>query len=322
MLKKNDKIFLAGHRGLVGSAIGRRLADSGYENIITRDRKDLDLLDQNKVRDFFATEKPDAVFIAAAKVGGILANNTFRSDFLYENLVIQNNLIWSSHQNDVETLVFLGSSCIYPKLCPQPMREEFLLGGPLEFTNRPYALAKIAGLELINTLVLQYGRRYFSAMPTNLYGPGDNFHAENSHVLPALIRKFHEAKQEGRSETIIWGTGKPKREFLFSEDCADAVVYLAENLSEDFYQEQMKTDEKYFHINVGSGQELSIRELAELISDVVGYKGDIVSDPSKPDGTPRKLLDSSKLFNLGWKPNTELRAGIAAAYQDFMSNGL
>jgi len=318
MLKKSDKIFLAGHRGLVGSAIGRRLQKSGYKNIVTRDRKDLNLLDQRRVADFFAEEKPDTVFIAAARVGGILANNTFRADFLYENLMIQNNLIWSAHQNDVETLVFLGSSCIYPRMCPQPMREESLLSGYLEFTNRPYALAKIAGLELVNALVQQYGRRYFSAMPTNLYGPGDNFHPENSHVLPALIRKFHEAKQSNSAETVIWGTGTPKREFLYSEDCADAVVYLAENLDDKFFKKQLDSAERYFHINVGSGQELSIRELAEMIADVVGYQGNIVCDLSKPDGTPRKLLDSSKLFELGWKPQTKLRDGIAASYQDFL----
>jgi GDP-L-fucose synthase len=317
-MRYDDKIFVAGHKGLVGSAIVNKLKLRGYQNILTRDRHDLDLTNQVAVSAFLEQERPSVIVIAAAKVGGILANNKLRSDFLYENLMIQNNLIMGGHRIDAEKVVFLGSSCIYPRLCRQPMHESDLLTGPLEYTNRPYALAKIAGLELINALNIQYGRRYFSVMPTNLFGPRDNFHPEHSHVLPALIRRFHEAKEATAKDVVIWGTGSPLREFLYSEDCADAIVHLMENLDESFYSSVNDSEQKFFHINIGSGLEVSIKELAEEIKLVVGYKGTLTFDSSKPDGTPRKLLDVSQLYSTGWRPTTSLRAGIESSYKWYL----
>jgi len=306
-LEKNAKIFVAGHRGMVGSAILRKLEQEGYTNLITRSSKELDLRNQQAVADFFATEKPDYVFLAAAKVGGIVANNTYRADFLYENLAIQNNVIHSAYQNGVKKLLFLGSSCIYPKLAPQPLKEEYLLTGPLEQTNEPYAIAKIAGIKLCDAYRDQYGCNFISVMPTNLYGYNDNYHPENSHVLPALIRKFHEAKSKGEQTVTIWGSGSPKREFLFAADLADACYFLMETYNEPNL------------INIGTGEDLSIKELALMIQEVIGFEGELVFDTSKPDGTPRKLMDVSKLHSLGWKHQIELKQGIALAYQDFLS---
>ncbi len=315
-------MLVAGYTGLIGSAITRRLQSLGYEKLILKRRPDFDFSKKEDVARLFATEKPDVVMIAAARVGGIIANNTFRSEFLRENLEIQNNLIWASHENGVRRLVFLGSSCIYPREAQQPMAESSLLTGPLEMTNRPYAIAKIAGLELVNCLVTQYERRYFSVMPTNLYGPRDNFHPQYSHVLPALIRRFHEAKVAGDKQVVVWGSGKPKREFLYSEDCADAIIYLTENLGEDFFERMKNTDQRFFHINLGSGQEVRISELVDLIRSCVGYTGDVVYDSSKPDGTPRKLLDTSLLKSLGWAPKISLEKGISLTYQWFLSEAL
>ncbi|MEY5068329.1 MAG: hypothetical protein RLZ47_191 [Bacteroidota bacterium] len=306
-LEKNAKIFVAGHRGMVGSAILRKLEKEGYTNLITRSSKELDLRNQQVVADFFATEKPDYVFLAAAKVGGIVANNTYRADFLYENLAIQNNVIHSAYVNGVRKLMFLGSSCIYPKLAPQPLKEEYLLTGPLEPTNEPYAIAKIAGIKLCDAYRDQYGCNFISVMPTNLYGYNDNYHPENSHVLPALIRKFHEAKSKGEQTVAIWGSGSPMREFLFADDLADACYFLMETYNEPNL------------INIGTGEDLSIKELALLIKEVIGFEGELVFDTSKPDGTPRKLMDVSKLHSLGWKHQIELKQGIALAYQDFLS---
>ncbi len=306
-LEKNAKIFVAGHRGMVGSAILRKLEKEGYNNLITRSSKELDLRNQQAVADFFAAEKPDYVFLAAAKVGGIVANNTYRADFLYENLAIQNNVIHSAYVNGVRKLMFLGSSCIYPKLAPQPLKEEYLLTGPLEQTNEPYAIAKIAGIKLCDAYRDQYGCNFISVMPTNLYGYNDNYHPENSHVLPALIRKFHEAKSKGEKTVSIWGSGSPKREFLFADDLADACYFLMETYNEPNL------------INIGTGEDLSIKELALLIKEVIGFEGELVFDSSKPDGTPRKLMDVSKLHSLGWKHQIELKQGIALAYQDFLS---
>lgn len=306
-MEKEAKIYVAGHRGMVGSAIYRKLQSEGYSNIMTKTSKELDLRNQGEVAQFFKTEKPDYVFLAAAKVGGIIANNTYRADFIYENLAIQNNVIHQSHLHGVKKLMFLGSSCIYPKLAPQPLKEESLLTGKLEPTNEPYAIAKIAGIKMCEAYRSQYGHNFISVMPTNLYGINDNYHPENSHVLPALIRKFHEAKINGTDEVIIWGTGSPLREFLFADDLADACVFLMENY-----------DEPQF-INIGVGEDLSIKDLALLIKEVIGYEGDLRFDTSKPDGTPRKLMDVSKLHTLGWKHQTELRAGINVAYQDFLS---
>jgi GDP-L-fucose synthase len=306
-LEKNAKIFVAGHRGMVGSAILRKLEKEGYNNLITRSSKELDLRNQQAVADFFAAEKPDYVFLAAAKVGGIVANNTYRADFLYENLAIQNNVIHSAYVNGVRKLMFLGSSCIYPKLAPQPLKEEYLLTGPLEPTNEPYAIAKIAGIKLCDAYRDQYGCNFISVMPTNLYGYNDNYHPENSHVLPALIRKFHEAKSKGEQTVTIWGSGSPKREFLFADDLADACYFLMETYNEPNL------------INIGTGEDLSIKELALLIKEVIGFEGELVFDSSKPDGTPRKLMDVSKLHCLGWKHQIELKQGIALAYQDFLS---
>jgi GDP-L-fucose synthase len=303
---KSTKIFVAGHRGLVGSAIWRELASQGYTALLGRSRRELDLLDAQAVLQFYQQEKPELVFIAAAKVGGIHANNSYPADFLYQNLQIQNNLIHGAHVAGVKKLLFLGSSCIYPKLAPQPLKEEYLLSGPLEPTNEWYAVAKIAGIKMCQAYRRQFGSDFISAMPTNMYGPNDNYDLNNSHVLPALIRKFHEAKVRGDKEVICWGTGKPLREFLYADDLARACVFLMENYREEQF------------INVGFGSDLSIKELAETVKRVIGFPGEIVWDSSKPDGTPRKLMDSSRLFALGWRPQVNLEEGIRLSYQDFL----
>lgn len=302
----NAKIFVAGHRGMVGSAIVRRLQQAGHTRILTRTRQELDLTSQQAVRDFMAEEKPDYVFIAAAKVGGIQANNTYRADFIYENLIIECNLIQASHQAGVQRLMFLGSSCIYPKLAAQPLHEDCLLTGPLEPTNEPYAIAKIAGIKLCEAYNAQHGRQYISVMPTNLYGINDNYDLNNSHVLPALIRKAHEAKQRGETHLVVWGTGTPMREFLYADDLADACVHL------------MNTGYDGALVNIGTGTDVTIRELAETVVRVVGFQGDLQFDTSKPDGTPRKLMDVSRLRGLGWQARTALEDGIRLAYQDFL----
>lgn len=307
MLQKDGKFFVAGHRGLVGSAICRALRRAGYERLCLRSHAELDLLEQEAVRDFFAAERPDYVVLAAARVGGIHANATYPAQFIYENLQIQNNVIHYAWQHKVKKLLFLGSSCIYPKLCPQPIREEYLLTGPLEPTNEPYALAKISGIRMCQAYRAQYGFDAISAMPTNLYGTGDNYHPENSHVIPALIRRFHEAKVTGQKAVRIWGTGTPLREFLHADDMAEACVFLMERYSEAE------------HINVGSGEELSIMDIARLTARVVGFDGEILTDPTRPDGTPRKLMDSGRLFALGWRPRITLEDGLRAAYADFLS---
>lgn len=308
-MEKNSKIYIAGHRGMVGSAILRKLEKEGFTNIITRSSKELDLRNQQAVTEFFAQEKPDYVFLAAAKVGGIVANNTYRADFLYENLMIQNNIIHNSYLNGVKKLMFLGSSCIYPKLAPQPLKEEYLLTGLLEETNEPYAIAKIAGIKMCDAYRAQYGCNYISVMPTNLYGYNDNYHPQNSHVLPALIRKFHEAKVNGTDKVVIWGTGSPFREFLFADDLADACFYLMETYNEPNL------------VNIGTGEDISIKDLALLIKKVIGFEGELEFDSSKPDGTPRKLMDVSKLHGAGWKHKIQLEEGIKLAYQDFLSKG-
>ena len=307
MLQKDGKFFVAGHRGLVGSAICRALRRAGYERLCLRSHAELDLLEQEAVRDFFAAERPDYVVLAAARVGGIHANAAYPAQFIYENLQIQNNVIHCAWQHKVKKLLFLGSSCIYPKLCPQPIREEHLLTGPLEPTNEPYALAKISGIRMCQAYRAQYGFDAISAMPTNLYGTGDNYHPENSHVIPALIHRFHEAKVTGQKAVRIWGTGTPLREFLHADDMAEACVFLMERYSEAE------------HINVGSGQELSIMDVARLTARVVGFAGEILTDPTRPDGTPRKLMDSGRLFALGWRPRITLEDGLRAAYADFLS---
>jgi len=307
-MEKNAKIYIAGHRGMVGSAIFRKLQKEGYTNIVTRTSAELDLRVQQDVADFFASEKPDYVFLAAAKVGGIVANNTYRADFLYENLQIQNNIIHSAYINKVKKLMFLGSSCIYPKLAPQPLKEEYLLTGPLEPTNEPYAIAKIAGIKMCDAYRAQYGCNYISVMPTNLYGYNDNYHPENSHVLPALIRRFHEAKVQNLPDVTIWGTGSPKREFLFADDLAEACFYLMQNYDEEGL------------VNIGTGEDISIKDLALLVKDIIGYPGEIKFDTTRPDGTPRKLMDVSKLHSKGWKHTIELHEGIKLAYEDFLSH--
>ncbi|UOE48186.1 GDP-L-fucose synthase [Mucilaginibacter sp. SMC90] len=306
-MDKSAKIYIAGHRGMVGSAIQRKLLKEGFDNIITRTSSDLDLRDQQQVVEFFKEEKPDYVFLAAAKVGGIVANNTYRADFLYENLQIQNNVIHVSYLNNVKKLMFLGSSCIYPKLAPQPLNEDYLLTGPLEQTNEPYAIAKIAGIKMCDAYRSQYGCNYISVMPTNLYGYNDNYHPQNSHVLPALIRRFHEAKAQDLKEVTIWGTGTPKREFLFADDLADACYYLMQNYDEEGL------------VNIGTGEDISIKDLALLVKEIIGYEGGINFDATKPDGTPRKLMDVSKLHNKGWKHTIELEEGIKLAYSDFLN---
>jgi len=316
------KIYIAGHRGLVGSAIVRNLQAKGYSNLLLRTHAELDLTNQAATNAFFAQEKPDYVFLAAAKVGGIHANNEYPAEFIRDNLAIQTNIIHAAYVNQVKRLLFLGSSCIYPKLAPQPMKEEYLLTGPLEPTNRPYALAKIAGIEMCWSYNRQYGTQYLAAMPTNLYGPGDNYHPENSHVIPALIRKFHEAKVRGDKTVTVWGTGTPRREFLYNEDMADACVYLM-NLPEDKYIGLLGSDESKTGrfepplINIGVGEDMTIRELAETVGRVTGYAGELVFDSSKPDGTMRKLMDISRLRKYGWIPATDLWSGLAIAYAEF-----
>jgi GDP-L-fucose synthase len=320
-MDKHARIYIAGHRGLVGSALMRNLQNKGYENFVTRTHAELDLTSQAAVEAFFAAEKPDYVFLAAAKVGGIHANNTYPAEFIRDNLAIQTNVIHAAWKNKVKRLLFLGSSCIYPKLAPQPMKEEHLLTGPLEPTNRPYALAKIAGIEMCWSYNRQYGTQYLAAMPTNLYGPGDNYHPENSHVIPALIRRFHEAKLDKSPSVAIWGTGTPKREFLYSEDMADACVHLM-NLPDEQFKPLLAADRNDGLpplVNIGVGHDLTIRELAETVKSVVGYEGEIEFDASKPDGTPRKLMDVGRLNAMGWKAGTTMQNGLAAAYRDFMA---
>lgn len=305
-MEKNSKIYVAGHTGLVGSAITRNLQKNGYANLVFRTLEELDLTDQKATAEFFAKEKPAYVLLAAAKVGGIKANNDFPAEFIFQNLSIQNNIIHNAYLNSAKKLLFLGSSCIYPRDCPQPIKEEYFMTGPLEKTNDAYAIAKIAGIKMCQSYNKQYGTKFISAMPTNLYGPNDNFDPQNSHVLPALIRRFHEAKINNSSEVVIWGTGKPRREFLFVDDLADACVFLMENYNESEI------------INIGTGEDISIADLAELIKEVIDFKGKIVNDLSKPDGTPRKLLDVSKLHDLGWKHKIELGDGIKSTYKWFL----
>ncbi len=304
-MEPNSKIYIAGHRGMVGSAIMRNLVSKGYNNIITRASKELDLRSSQNVSDFFNEEKPEYVFLAAAKVGGIQANNIYRADFIYENLMIQNNVIHNSYLNNVKKLMFLGSSCIYPKMAPQPLKEEYLLTGLLEETNEPYAIAKIAGIKMCESYKRQYGCNFISVMPTNMYGPNDNYNLNNSHVLPALIRKFHDAKEQKLPSVEMWGTGTPMREFLHADDLGDACVFLMKNYDGEQF------------VNIGSGTDLTIKDLALLIKGIVGYEGEIVHDLSKPDGTPRKLMDVSYLHSLGWKHKIELPEGIKLVYEDF-----
>jgi GDP-L-fucose synthase len=306
-MEKGAKIYVAGHRGMVGSAIVRRLKEEGYSNFLFRTSSELNLIDQHLVNDLFSREKPDYVFLAAAKVGGIMANSTLRAEFIYENLMVQSNVIHAAYKNEVKKLMFLGSSCIYPKLAPQPLKEEYLLTGLLESTNEPYAIAKIAGIKMCDAYRAQYGCNFISVMPTNLYGPNDNYDLNKSHVLPALIRKFHEAKNSNEASVTLWGTGKPKREFLHADDMASACFFLMQEYNEPGL------------INIGTGEDLEIRELALLVKNIVGYRGEIVHDLSKPDGTPRKLMDVSKLHSLGWKHRIELPEGIAAVYKEYAS---
>jgi GDP-L-fucose synthase len=303
-MEKESKIYIAGHRGMVGSAIVRKLEKEGYRNLVVRTSDELDLVNQQAVESFFKEEKPDYVFLAAARVGGIMANNSFRGEFIYDNLMIQNNIIHQAYRNNVKKLLFLGSSCIYPKLAPQPLKEEYLLTGPLEYTNEPYAIAKITGIKLCDAYRHQYGCNFISVMPTNLYGPNDHYDLNKSHVLPALVRKIHEAKQNGNKEVIVWGTGTPRREFMHVSDCAEACYFLMESYNEPGL------------INIGVGEDISIADLAKLISEIIGYKGNIVYDHTKPDGTPRKLMDVSKLHSLGWKATMPLREGIESVYHE------
>jgi len=314
-LNTASRIYVAGHNGLVGSAIVRALRAQGQTNIVTRTHAELELTDQVAVRDFFRTERIDQVYLAAARVGGIHANNTYPAEFIYDNMMVQANVVHEAWRAGVQKLLFLGSSCIYPRLAPQPIREEYLMGGNLEPTNEPYAMAKIAGIKLCESDNRQYGTDYRSVMPTNLYGPGHNYHPENSHVIPALIRRFHEAKLAGAPEVAIWGSGKPMREFLYVDDMAEASVFVM-NLDHDTYAAH--TDPMHSHINVGTGQDVTIAELAHLVGETVGFEGSIVFDASKPDGTPRKLLDVSKLKALGWQAQTPLRDGLQRAYADFV----
>ncbi len=315
-MNKDAKIYIAGHNGLVGSALVRRLHASGYNNLVLRTHAELELRNQAAVQSFFAQEKPEYVILAAAKVGGIHANNTYPAEFIEDNLLIQNNVIHNAWKNNVKRLLFLGSSCIYPKNAPQPMSEACLMTGPLEPTNRPYALAKIAGIEMCHAYNRQYGTRYLAVMPTNLYGPNDNYDLNNSHVLPALIRKIHEAKQSGAPEVVVWGTGTPRREFLYSEDMADACIYLLEQMDDKLTS--LFNEDTPPLINLGCGEDLTIRELAELVADVVGFRGKFVFDTSKPDGTMRKMLDVSRINALGWKHKMPLREGIALSYHDML----
>jgi GDP-L-fucose synthase len=307
-MNKKDKIYIAGHRGMVGSAIKKKLEQEGFGNLVYRTAAEMDLRNQDAVRSFFEKEKPDFVFLAAAKVGGILANDTFRADFIYENLMIESNIIHASWKSEVKKLMFLGSSCIYPKMAPQPLKEEYLLTGLLEHTNEPYAIAKIAGIKICDAFRAQYGCNYISVMPTNLYGPNDHYDLKNSHVLPALIRKFHEAKINKEPFVTIWGTGEPKREFLHVNDLAEACLFLMENYNEAGL------------VNVGTGVDLSILELAQLISGITGYEGEIRKDISKPDGTPRKLMDISKLKSMGWTAKIHLENGIRMVYEEYLES--
>ena len=304
-MQPGDKIYIAGHRGMVGSAITRKLKKEGFNNFVTRTSSELDLKDQAAVHAFFEQERPDHVFLAAAKVGGIMANNIYRGEFLYDNLMIQNNTIDAAYRSGVKKLMFLGSSCIYPKLAPQPLKEDYLLTGPLEYTNEPYAIAKIAGIKMCDAYRSQYGANFISVMPTNLYGPNDNYDLNSSHVLPALIRKFHEAKKNGAPSVTLWGSGKPRREFLHADDLADACFFLMQNYNEAGL------------VNVGVGEDLEVGELALLIKKIVGYEGAIEHDLSKPDGTPRKLMDVSKLHGFGWKASIGLEEGLRRVYEDF-----
>jgi len=318
-MQADSKIFVAGHRGLVGSALIRRLSSGGYRSLITRTHADLELTDRAAVRAFFEKEKPDYVFLAAAKVGGIQANNIYPAEFIHQNLAIQTNVIHEAYRVGVKRLLFLGSSCIFPRDCPQPIREEYLLTGALEPTNRPYAVAKIAGIEMCWAYNRQYGTRYLAVMPTNLYGLKDNYDLQNSHVMPALIRKMHEAKLAGADEVVVWGTGKPLREFLYADDMADACVFLM-GLPEDKFEEAFTLGHDLPPlVNIGCGKDVTIRDLAEMVARVVGFQGRLVFDTSKPDGTPRKLLDVSRLTSLGWHYKTELGTGIALAYQDMLN---
>lgn len=304
-MELKDKIYVAGHNGMVGSAIVRKLKKEGYNNLILRSSPELDLRNQNSVKEFFKAAKPDYVFLAAAKVGGIFSNNKYRADFLYENLMIEANVIHSSYENDVQKLMFLGSSCIYPKMAPQPLKEEYLLTGTLEPTNEPYAIAKIAGIKLCEAYCDQYNCNFISVMPTNLYGPNDNYHPENSHVLPALIRKFHEAVVDSRPSVSVWGSGNALREFLHTDDLADASFYLMQHYNEKEF------------VNIGLGKDISIKDLANLVKKITKYKGEIIFDREKPDGTPRKLMDTSKLNSLGWTPKINLEEGIASVYEEY-----
>lgn len=309
-MKKSSRIYIAGHRGMVGSAITRKLESKGYSNLIFRSRIELDLTNQQEVNDFFAAERPEYIFLAAAKVGGIMANSTYPAEFIYENIMIEANVIHAAYKYGAKKLLFLGSSCIYPKLAHQPLKEEYLLTGELESTNEGYAIAKIAGIRMCKHYNQQYGTNFISVMPTNLYGPNDNYDLKTSHVMPALIRKFHEAKINNEPNVVVWGTGKPRREFLHVDDMSDACVYLMENFNASDIGE---------FVNIGVGQDNTIRELADIIKDVVGYKGNIVYDTSKPDGTPQKLLDVSRLNNLGWKAKISLRDGIQKVYKEYIS---
>jgi GDP-L-fucose synthase len=324
-MEPDAKIYVAGHRGLVGSALMRTLRNKGYRNFVTRTHAELDLTSQAAVEVFFGAEKPDYVFLAAARVGGIHANNIYPAEFIRDNLAIQTNVIHAAWKNGVKRLMFLGSSCIYPKMAPQPMKEEYLLTGPLEPTNRPYALAKIAGIEMCWSYNRQYNTRFIAVMPTNLYGPGDNYHPENSHVIPALIRKFHEARVGNRPAVTVWGTGTPRREFLYSDDMADACVFLM-GLPDAQYDTLLGSDEQATGVfmpplvNIGVGVDLTIRELAESVKRAVGYDGNIIFDSDKPDGTPRKLMDVTRLNRLGWDAKTGMNAGLAQAYADFLEN--
>ena len=310
-MKPDSKIYIAGHRGLVGSAIMRRLGAGGYRNVITRSHAELDLIDQSAVNAFIDKERPEYVFLAAAKVGGINANNTYPADFIYQNLMIESNIVHASYRHGVKKLMFLGSSCIYPKHAPQPMKEEYLLTGTLEPTNEPYAIAKIVGIKMCAGYNRQYATNFMSAMPTNLYGPEDNYDLKNSHVLPALVRKTHEAKAQGVEDVLVWGSGTPKREFLYSDDLADACVFLMERYNASDIGE---------FVNIGAGKEITIRELAELVADVIGFRGRLVFDSTKPDGSPRKLLDVSRLQALGWEARTGFREGIMKVYADYLQN--
>jgi len=325
-MNKTDRIYVAGHRGLVGSALVRNLQAAGFTNLVTRTHAELDLTDERATRAFFDAEKPAYVFLAAAKVGGIAANNTYPAEFIRDNLAIQTNVIHAAWLSGVTRLMFLGSSCIYPKLAPQPLREDALLTGPLEPTNRPYALAKIAGIEMCWSYNRQYGTKFLAAMPTNLYGPGDNYHLTNSHVIPALLRKFHEAKVRGEKTVSVWGTGTPRREFLYSDDMAEACVFLM-NLPDDRYQALLGSDESVTGrfepplVNIGVGTDVTIAELAELVRQTTGYTGDIVFDATQPDGTPRKLMDVGLLARTGWRARTGLPEGLRSAYAEFIRSG-